>query len=75
MAQAAGSAAAVALGAGGRDGEGGIRRIFAAQAGIHQFHGPKRETIAGTSRNLATVASRRMPTPTASPPVLARSPY
>ena len=47
MAQAAGSAAAVALGAWGRDGEGGIRRIFAAQAGIHQFHDPKRETYRG----------------------------
>src|SRR5438093_1085550 len=46
-------------------GDGGTRRGRAAQAGSHQFQRPSRATRAGTSRARSTVASSRMPAPSA----------
>src|SRR5271166_1286884 len=43
----------------------GTRSSFRAQPGSHQFQSPSRAASAGTSRARTTVASRRIPVPSA----------
>jgi hypothetical protein len=54
----------------GATGDGATRSSRATPAGSHQFQRPNRLTSAGTSSARTTVASMRMPTPSAVPSTL-----